>query len=121
AARASRGSPAGRAPVRVPPAAFGGEPRGPKGAAPVSEEFVATDIHEAIASLAAQAGVRVVVDDAVRGSVTASFDKVPFEDALGDVLTPHGYVFARRGERYLVGTSDPKSAMYPLLADTREY
>lgn len=105
--------------VRSSPASRGAAAagRGPL----VSDVFADTDIREAIQSLASQAKVRVAIDDAVRGSVSGSFEGVPFEDALADLLAPRGFVFDREPGRYIVGSTDPKSAMFPLLAGSHDY
>lgn len=87
----------------------------------VSDVFLDTDIRQALQSLASQAGARVVVDDAVRGTVTATLEGVPLEEALADVLAPHGYVFERVDGRYLVGSVDPASPLFPALARTTTY
>lgn len=91
--------------------------RGP----PVSDVFLDTDIREALQSLASQAGMRLAADEGVRGPVSGVFEGVAFEDALADLLAPHGWVFEKVGERYLVGTIDPTSPLFPLLARTWTY
>lgn len=90
----------------------------PASSALVSETFVETDLREAIQLLADQARVRVAVDDAIRGTARASFEGVPFETALSHLLVGYGYVFVRRGDEYVVGSHDPRSVTFPLVAET---
>lgn len=91
-----------------------GEPR-------IDQEFVETDVREALLMLAVDGNVDLVVDDKVRGVVNTSIEDMEFEAALEKVLMPLGLVFAKRGSQYLVTTSDPESALFPHVAEQVEY
>lgn len=87
----------------------------------VSDSFVEADIRQALNSLAAQAGVSVVIDDAVSGAANGVFENEPFEYVLRKLLLPLGCVYRRQGNEFVVGLPDPDSAMFYLLAQRRDY
>ena len=88
----------------------------------VSDFFEETEIHEAIQSLATQAGVSVVLDEQVGGVVTAVIDNDPFPTALRKVCLPLALIVREREDgSWLVGVNDPASAMFPLIAVRQEY
>ncbi|WP_153555872.1 type II secretion system protein GspD [Roseimaritima sediminicola] len=84
---------------------------------PVSDVFMETDVREALQSLAEQAGVAVIVDDQVRGHVTAVVDQEPFGAALRKLLLPLGYLHRHEGDDCYVGLADPESALFPYLSE----
>lgn len=83
----------------------------------VSDVFMETDVRQALQSLAEQVGVSVIIDEQVRGQVTAIVEEEPFEDALRKLLLPLGYVFKQDGRDCYVGLADPESALFPYLAE----
>ncbi|MEQ8836083.1 MAG: hypothetical protein RID07_04690, partial [Lacipirellulaceae bacterium] len=83
----------------------------------VSDTFIETDVREALQSLATQAGVRLIVDDQVRGTVSANIEERTFEESLVQVLHPLGFVFRNVGETVYVGVPDPDSALFPEIAE----
>ena len=95
------------------PRAYGG-PR-------VSESFIENDVREALQVLAAQAKFSIVIDEQIRGVTSAVIENEPFEAALETVLLPLGYVYRKVGNQYLVGLSDPESALFPSIAERSDY
>ncbi|MCA9030396.1 MAG: type II and III secretion system protein, partial [Planctomycetaceae bacterium] len=88
----------------------------------VSDFFEETEIHEAIQSLATQAGVSVVLDEQVGGLVTAVIEDEPFERALKKVCLPLALITHQREDgTWLVGVNEPDSALFPLIAQRTEY
>ncbi|MEO8495924.1 MAG: type II and III secretion system protein [Planctomycetota bacterium] len=87
----------------------------------VNEIFEETDIREAIQSLASQAQVRVIVDEQVAGITTVLIEDEPFESALQRILLPLGYIWARSGNQYMIGTSDPESSLFRYLSQKIDY
>jgi type II secretory pathway component GspD/PulD (secretin) len=87
----------------------------------LSEEFIETDIREALFLLAEEAGVQVLLDEQVRGVVNLSLEEVTFEEALERLLLPLNYVFVRQKKRYLIAPPDPKSPLFYLIAEQVEY
>ncbi|MCA9080338.1 MAG: hypothetical protein KDA58_07245 [Planctomycetaceae bacterium] len=87
----------------------------------VSEIFEDTDVRQAVQALAVQAGVSVIMDDRVGGVTTAYIENEPFEFALRKLLLPLGLIYRYRDGQYLIGSTDPTTAMFPLLAETREF
>lgn len=88
----------------------------------VSENFEETDIRQALQVLAAQAGVTMIVDDQISGSVTALIEDQPFEAALRKITMPLGLVFRKNehGE-YIVATTDPESPLFSLVSEQLEF
>ncbi len=87
----------------------------------LSEEFIETDVREAIFLLAEEANVEVLLDEQVRGVVNISLTDVTFEQGLEKILLPLNYVFVHRDGQYLIAPPDPKSPLFHLIAQQREY
>ena len=87
----------------------------------VSDIYTQTDVREAIQALATQAGVAVVLDDTATGEVSCNIENEPFEQALQRILMPLGLVYCKKDNRYLIGTSDPTSNLFPHIAETAEF
>lgn len=87
----------------------------------VSDTFIETDVRQAIQLLATQAGVMTLVDEGVRGSVTATIDNQPFDMALRQILTPLGYVFKQVEGTYYIGSAEPNSSLFHWLAEQYRY
>ena len=90
--------------------------------ATVSEQFEETDIRQALQVLATQAGVTVIVDEQVSGTITTLIENDPFDVALRKVLMPLGLVSRRieTGE-YVVAAVDPSSPLFSRVSDRLEY
>jgi type IV pilus assembly protein PilQ len=87
----------------------------------INEEFVETDIQEAIQIIATAANVEIIVDDKVRGVANISLTNATFENALEKLLLPLGLVYSHRDNRYYVGNPDPDSPLFLYLAEHFEY
>lgn len=94
---------------------------GPMVATEVSDTFIETDIRQAVQSLATQAGTSVVLDDQIRGTVTATIENVSFETALRQVLDPLGFVFRPVEGSYYIGVAEPESALFDFLTQRYRY
>jgi type II secretory pathway component GspD/PulD (secretin)/beta-lactamase regulating signal transducer with metallopeptidase domain len=84
---------------------------------PLSNHYVEHDLTMVLQELAAAAGVPIVSDPNVTGTVTATFENLSLEEALQIVLAGKPYVFKRMPRYYLVGSRplpDP-----PQTAETR--
>lgn len=89
--------------------------------ATINEEFIDTDVREAISILASEAEVDILMDDAITGIVNATIDDATFQEALEKVLLPLGYVYGRRGEQYVISPPDPNSPLFPFVSTHLEY
>ncbi len=87
----------------------------------VSDTFIETDIRQAVQSLATQANATILVDDDVRGAVSATIDDQSFDDALRQILIPLGFVFRPVEGTYYIGTPDPSSPLFSWLAESYRY
>ncbi|MDI6752032.1 MAG: hypothetical protein QME07_04150 [bacterium] len=84
----------------------------------VTNIFVDTNIRQAIKDMAFQVGEKVVLDDTVRGVVSAEIDNLPFEKALEQVLIQGGYTYRKIDEYYLIGVLDKKNPTFKYLSVT---
>ena len=85
----------------------------------VTNVFFETDLRQALSDMGAQAGVTIVTASEVRGYATADLREASLEQALRTLLASGGYVFKKMPEGYyLVGSTDPTSPTFRLLAET---
>ena len=87
----------------------------------VSDEFIETDVVEAIQSLAVQAQVTVILDENVTGSVTASINEESFANAIQKITLPLGLYMRTRGTQLLICDGDPESALFGLVSQRLSY
>jgi type II secretory pathway component GspD/PulD (secretin) len=119
--------PAARAPGTVTPVLHSAPATAPSGVVPasssmrVSETFEQTDVREAIQVIANQVQASVVLDDTVRGEVSCTITDEPFEQALQKLLLPLGFVYRYKDNRYLIGSNDPASNLFPMIAESIEF
>ena len=84
----------------------------------ISNVFFYTDIRQAIADVAAQSGVSIIVDETVQGMITLEVIDLPLEECLRRMLSPFGFTFRKMEGYYLVGSAYPDSPSFPLLSVT---
>jgi type IV pilus assembly protein PilQ len=84
----------------------------------VSNVFYDTDLRQAIADVAAQAGVSIIMDETVQGLITVEILDLPLDDALRRMLSPLGYTFRRMEGYYVVGSAYPDSPSFSILSAT---
>lgn len=88
----------------------------------VTENFDETDIRQALQVLASQAGVIIIVDEQINGTVTAVIEDEPFETALRKILLPLGLVHVKSAEGdYIVAVPDPSSPLFSRVATRQEF
>lgn len=88
----------------------------------VTESFEETDVRQALQLLASQAGVAIIVDERVDGTVTTLIENEPFETALRKVVLPLGLIFRQTAPKeYIVSTADPASPLFSRVSDRSEY
>ncbi len=88
----------------------------------VSENFEDTDVRQALQVLATQAGVSIIVDEQISGTITALIEDEPFETALRKVLMPLGLVSRRTVDgEYIVAVPDPASPLFSRVSDRLQY
>jgi type IV pilus assembly protein PilQ len=75
-------------------------------------------MRQALSDVAAQAGVIIIPDSTVQGTVTADLKDVPLERALSMLLQTGGFAFAKLDGYYLVGAPDPANPNFYLLSAT---
>lgn len=75
----------------------------------ISNVFQDSDLRQALADVAEQAGTTIITDDTVRGSVSADLKDVPLDKALKLLLVSGGYAFTKIDDDYLVGLPDPSN------------
>ena len=88
---------------------------------PVSDEFIETDVVEAIQSLALQARLTVILDENISGSVTASINEETFANAIQKICLPLGLHMRMRDNQLLICDGDPESSMFSLISERLSY
>jgi type II secretory pathway component GspD/PulD (secretin) len=91
----------------------------PAGPPPISNVFFDTDIRQALQDIASQAEVNIIPGPDVTGLVTCDLKNLPLDKALQMVLAGTGYTVKKMPDYYLVCSSDPSSASFPLISETR--
>lgn len=91
---------------------------GPPGDVTVSNVFYETDIHQALADIAAQTGVPIATGENVRGLVTLELRDVSLEACLRRLTEPLGLAFRWRDGYWLVGRPDPSTPAAAPLTQT---
>jgi len=92
--------------------------RSEKGEPLITNVFADTDMRQALSDVAAQAGVIIIPDSTVQGTVSADLKDVPLERALSMLLQTGGFAFAKLDGYYLVGLPDPANPNFYLLSAT---
>jgi len=87
----------------------------------VSEEFVETDVREALLILAEDAKIDLVMDEKVTGIVNSRIDNLPVDVAIEKILLPLGFVSARDENRIIVAPADPESPLFSYVSESIEY
>ena len=104
-------------PPPAPPAPPAEIRRSQTGEPLITNVFAETDMRQALSDIANQAGVVIIPDATVQGTVSADLRDVPFEKALNMVLVSGGYVFRQMDGYYLVGAPDPANPNLYLLSE----
>ncbi len=84
----------------------------------ITNVFADTDLRQALSDVAAQAGVVIIPDATVQGTVSADLKDVPLESALRMLLISGGYAFKKMDGYYLVGAPDPANPNFYLFSET---
>lgn len=83
----------------------------------ITNTFIDTDMKDVLKDIAFQAGEEIILDDTVRGIVSAEFKECSFEEALEKILVQGGYAYKKIKDYYLIGYPDPKNPTFRHLAD----
>lgn len=85
----------------------------------VTNIFFDTDLRQALADVADQAGVSIIPEETVTGIVSLELEEAPVEEALDLLLLAGGYVWQKiRPGVYLVVSPDPASPNFHRVAET---
>jgi type IV pilus assembly protein PilQ len=87
----------------------------------VSEEFVETDVREALLILSEDANIDLVMDEKVSGIVNSRIDEMPVDEAIEKILLPLGFFSARDENRIVVAPADPDSPLFSYVSESIEY
>jgi len=85
----------------------------------VNNVFVDTDLRQALQDIASQVGVIIIPEVSVSGVVSCELKDVSLDKALEILLAGTSYLARKTPDYYLVCSSDPKSAAFPLISATR--
>ncbi|MEM1228163.1 MAG: type II and III secretion system protein [Planctomycetota bacterium] len=87
----------------------------------LSEEFIETDVREALTTLCLETGLDLVMDDNVTGIVNTRIDDLTIDRAIEKLLMPLGFASVRRGDQMIVADPQPESPLFPLIATKHRY
>ncbi len=86
----------------------------------ITNTFVDNDLPtEVLQTLASQAGIAIIPDETIVGTVTCDLREVPLETALEIVLAGTPYVVKRTPYYYLVCSAGINDTMFPVVSETR--
>jgi type II secretory pathway component GspD/PulD (secretin) len=86
---------------------------------PISNTFFDSDIRDALQNIATMAGVIIIPDETVGGTVTAVLEGVPLDTALDIVLAGSPYVVKKTPYYYLVASSKVDDPAFATVSETR--
>ena len=86
---------------------------------PISNVFSDTDLRIALQDIATAAGVVIIPDETVTGTITCELKGVPLDTALEMVLAGTGLVVKKTPYYYLVSSADPVSPGFATVSETR--
>jgi len=69
---------------------------------PISLELKDADLHDVLATFSTITAVEILVEPGISGTVTASFDEVPWDDALFTIIEGQGLTWQRSGDQIIV-------------------
>jgi type II secretory pathway component HofQ len=86
----------------------------------ITNTFVDSDLPtEVLQNIAAQAGIAIVPDETIVGTVTADLREVPLDTALEIILAGTPYVVKKTPYYYLVCSAGLTDSMFPVVSETR--
>jgi type IV pilus assembly protein PilQ len=68
----------------------------------ITFDFKEVDVRDALRAIGIQAGVNIIVDKNVEGSITAHLEKVSFEEGLKMMLQANGFALEKRENYYYI-------------------
>jgi len=84
----------------------------------ITNVFIDADVREVLQDIASQAGVPILADDTVTGTVSLELNEVPLEKALEMVLAPLGLTYAKVDTYYIVSAGTADSPAFKSIAKT---
>jgi type II secretory pathway component GspD/PulD (secretin) len=85
----------------------------------VSNVFVDTDLRQALQDISAQAGVNIISDASVQGTVSVTLQNVSVDKALELILAGTPYMVKKNTDYYLVYSPDENSDTFSNVSQTR--
>ncbi len=84
---------------------------------PISLELDGADLLDVLATFSDITGAEILVESGISGTVTASFDQVPWDAALAKILQSQGLVWQRAGDQIIVRRAEGESLVAVKPAD----
>jgi hypothetical protein len=98
-----------------------GTPKFDPGTMRVTDTFSTDDLATTVLdSLSEQAGIPIISEESVYGTVTCKLEEVPLDTALDIVLAGTPYVFKKTPYYYLVSPADPNSPLFMTMSETNQ-
>ncbi len=84
-----------------------------------SFDFRDTNVRDVLIALAKSAGVNMVVDDTVEGTISLAFEGLSFDQALGYILKVRGLEQVKLGNNIIIGKKETLEENFDLLTSRR--
>lgn len=84
---------------------------------PITLELDHADLLDVLATFSEISGAEILVESGVSGTVSASFDQVPWDAALAEILQSQGLVWQRAGDQIVVRRAKGESLVAVRPAD----
>lgn len=86
----------------------------------ITNTFFETDLRQALVDMSSQAGIPLIPDQSVQGTVSVELKGVPLEKALQMVLAGGGFTFRKMDGYYFIGQAVPQNPSFNLLTVTEQ-
>jgi type II secretory pathway component GspD/PulD (secretin) len=84
-----------------------------------SFDFRDASVRDVLMALAKSAGVNIVVDDSVEGTISLAFEGLSFDQALGYILKVRGLEQVKLGNNIIIGKKETLEENFDLLTSRR--
>lgn len=84
---------------------------------PISLNLQEADLHDVLATFSKVSAVKILIEPGISGTVTASFEDVPWDEALFQIIDEQGLTYHREGDQIIVRRSEGEKLVPVVHAD----